>query len=92
MEITETYEQWEERVTRLARERAMEEGKAAGQAQGKAEGKAEAKLEVTLRMLKRRFGPIEPEVMRRVQAAPDTELDAILDRLFIASSLDEALD
>lgn len=99
MEITETYEQWEERVTRLARERAIEEGKAWGQAQGKAEGRAEgkaegmaeAKVEVTLRLLERRFGPIEPDVMRRVRAAPDTELDAVLDRLFIASSLDEAL-
>ena len=79
MEITETYEQWEERVTRLARERAIEEGK------------AEGKAEVALRLLARRFGAIEEDAVRRVRTAPEAELDAILDRVLTASSLAEAL-
>ena len=83
MEITETYEQWEERVTRLARERAIEEGTA--------KGKAEGRAEVLLRLLARRFGPLEPEVVHRVRAAPEPELDAILDRILTASSLSETL-
>jgi hypothetical protein len=79
MEITETYEQWEERVTRAARERAIQEGKA--------EGKAEA----VLRLLARRFGAVDPDTAVRVRAAREEALDQILDRLLTASCLSDAL-
>ena len=62
-----------------------EEGKREGLTQGKAEGKAEA----LLRLLERRFGAV-PEVSRaRVLAAPVEDLDAWLDAVISASSLDD---
>ena len=83
MEITETYEQWEARVTREARAQA----RSAALAEGKTEGKAES----ALRLLSRRFGPLAPPAEARVRGASASELDAILDRVLIASSLEEAL-
>ncbi len=75
MEIRETYEQWEERVTR------------ARTAQGKAQGKAEA----VLRLLRKRFGAVDPSLEQRVSVAPEAELDDMLDRVLTASSLADAV-
>ncbi|MBX7193738.1 MAG: DUF4351 domain-containing protein [Sandaracinaceae bacterium] len=95
MEINETYEQWEERVKSAARAVAIAEGLARGIAEGrvegKAEGKAEGKGEALLRLLAQRFGPIPPQLEHRIRAASEHELDAMLDRLFTASSLEETI-
>ena len=62
----------------------LEQGSERGFAKGMAEGKAD-----TLRMqLGRRFGPIQQDVQKRIDAASLTELDAWLDALLRAPSID----
>lgn len=83
MEIHETYEQWEERVTR-ARE-------ARGKAEGKAEGKAQGKAEALLRLLRRRFGPLDQADEDRVTGSDDAAINQMLDRVLTATSPREAI-
>lgn len=107
MEIRETYEQWEERVTRDARERAIREGRAEGMAQGLAQGMAQGmaqglaqgktegatrgKADAVVRLLEKRFGPVEAALEARVHDADEATLDAILDRLLTAASARDAI-
>lgn len=68
-------------------ERTYQKGKAEGRAEGKAEGKAEGRAETLLRMLRRRFGPLDPAVELRVCSGSAAELDAWTDRILDAPTL-----
>ncbi len=61
-------------------------------AEGRAEGRAEARVEIALRLLALRFGPLAEATQARVQRAKGTELDAVIDRLLTARTLEEALE
>ena len=71
------------------------EGKAKGEAEGEAKGEArgEAKGEaVTLkRLLKRRFARVPTWVEQRIGAAPEAQVDAWLDAIFDATSVEGLL-
>ena len=56
------------------------------------EGLALAKAATLTRQLTRRFGPLPEWAVLRVQQAPPVELDAWLDRIFDAPTLQAALD
>jgi hypothetical protein len=57
-----------------------------------AEGKAEGRVEIVLRQLTLRFGPLAAAVQTRVRGAPDAQLDAVVERVISAQTLEEALD
>ena len=67
----------------------LAEGLMRGKAEGRAEGKAEGKAETLLRQLERRFGAVPEDARARVLSAPIEDLDAWLDAIVSASSLDE---
>ena len=77
----------EERVMSIAAEQWKAEGFNLGLAQGEARGKAEGKAETLLRLLRRRFHALTPEVEGRVQKADGARLDEWLDRFVDAKAL-----
>ncbi|WP_175477158.1 Rpn family recombination-promoting nuclease/putative transposase [Ruania alba] len=62
-----------------------------GVAQGVAKGRAEGAAHMLTRLLVQRFGPPTPEQTERIQAATPEELDAWVDRLPGAASIDDVL-
>ncbi len=68
------------------------EGKATGRdegwAEGEVEGKGEGKAEDLKRLLKRRFNTLPPWVAQRIDAASIAQLDAWLEGIFAAPSLE----
>ncbi|MGI9322175.1 MAG: hypothetical protein ACR2PJ_01205, partial [Pseudomonadales bacterium] len=66
-------------------EQVADENKAEGEAKGKVEGKAET----LTNLLRRKFGSVSVDARRRVKQASLAELDAWLDAIITASSLDE---
>ncbi|CAK0752452.1 hypothetical protein CCP1ISM_460004 [Azospirillaceae bacterium] len=77
----------EERIMSIAGEQLKAEGFNSGIAQGRAEGKAEGKAETLLRLLRRRFHALAPDVEVRVQNAGNAQLDEWLDRFVDAKAL-----
>jgi predicted transposase YdaD len=58
--------------------------------EGRAEGLREGKREALLRQLETKFGPLPEEVASQVRAVESIEeLDACLDRVLVAASLDD---
>ncbi|MCA8950306.1 MAG: Rpn family recombination-promoting nuclease/putative transposase [Planctomycetes bacterium] len=64
-------------------ERTYQQGKNEGKAEGKAEGRAEA----LLRLLHKRFGPVDPASETRVRRATIADLDRWTDRVLDAATL-----
>ena len=64
--------------------RGFEKGEARGLAKGRAEGEAKS----LIRLLERRFGPLPAAVRSRVDGADLNQLDAWIDRVLDAKSLD----
>ncbi len=67
------------------------EGEAKGEVKGKAEGKAEGKADSLKRLLARRFGPLPAGAEQRIDRAAVAQLDAWLDGIFDAASLDDLI-
>ena len=67
------------------------EGKAEGKAEGLIEGRMEGRVELILELLARRFGPLPDSIQTRVRCAQDAQLDAVVERLLTAQTLQEAL-
>jgi hypothetical protein len=67
------------------------EGRAEGKAEGKEEGKAEGRVEIVLRQLTLRFGPLAEAVQTRVRGANCAQLDALVERVISAQTLEDAL-
>ena len=57
-------------------------------AEGEVKGKAEGKAESLKRLLVRRFGPLPVWATQRIDAAPIAQLDAWLDGIFDAASVE----
>ena len=68
-------------------ERIRQEGVSQGITQGLSRGQAKT----LLRLLHKRFGPLSEAVVARIQAASDTELDRLTDRILDVDSLDALL-
>lgn len=64
------------------------EGAAKGRAEGEARGRAEGEAKVLKRQLTRRFGPLPKWAAARIDAAAIDQLDAWLDGIFDAESLE----
>ena len=77
----------------LAKGRAEGEatGRAEGEAKGRAEGEAKGRTELLLRLLDRRFGPLDDATEARVRAAPVDVVERWSDRLLTAATLAEVL-
>jgi predicted transposase YdaD len=58
-------------------------------AEGRAEGKAEAMAATLLKLLSRRFGPVPSGIEQRVRSAGTDQLDAWLDAVIDAPTLDD---
>ena len=89
MEVT-----WAEKMIEKGRVEGREEGRAQGQEEGREQGlKAgliEGKRETLIRLLTTKFGSISEEIRFRVQALESvTELDAYLERVLVATSIDD---
>jgi Domain of unknown function (DUF4351) len=59
--------------------------------QGKAEGKAEGRVEIVLKLLALRFGPLSEAVRACVHRAQEAQLDAMVERVLTAQTLEEVL-
>jgi len=59
--------------------------------QGKEEGRAEGRAEVVLKLLALRFGPLNEGIQARIQRARDTQVDAVVERVLTARTLEEVL-
>lgn len=79
----------EESMLSLAAREWIAEGEAKGIAQGKAEGLHEGQARTLLRQLRRRFGPLAPDVEARVRDADCARLDDWSERILDAHELDD---
>ena len=74
-------------------QRGLEKGRLEGQQEGRLEGQQEGLLEGTQLalqgLLTKRFGPLPEDVLGQIGSASIAQIDTWLDRLLIASSLDE---
>ena len=77
-----------ETLLKQGAERGFIEGKAEGKVEGSAEGEVKGKAETLRMLLARRFGPVPQDVHKRIDAASMTELNAWLDGVLDAESLD----
>jgi hypothetical protein len=78
-------------VTPIQETKAYQSIYAEGEVKGKTEGKAEGKAESLKRLLARRFGQLPAHAEQRIDAAPVAQLDAWLDRIFDAASLEDLI-
>ena len=60
-------------------------------AQGRMEGKVEGRVEIVLKLLALRFGPLSEGAQACVRDAPGAQLDAVVERVLTARTLEEAL-
>ena len=60
-----------------------------GRLEGREEGREEGKEETLRRLLERRFGPLPPAAIQRVESASLAELEGWFDRLLDARTLQE---
>ena len=63
--------------------------KAEGRVEGKAEGKAEGEALALQKLLKKRFGAVPSEVLAKISVASLEQIDAWLDQVLDAESLDD---
>jgi Domain of unknown function (DUF4351) len=56
-----------------------------------AQGKTEGRVEIVLKLLALRFGPLTEVIRTHVGSAPDAQLDAVVDTVLTAQTLEEAL-
>jgi len=60
-------------------------------AEGEAKGKAEGKAMSLKRLVKRRFATLPAWAEQRIDAAPEAQVDAWLDAIFEATSVEDLL-
>jgi predicted transposase YdaD len=85
------YEAGQAKIRREGREEGRVEGREEGRVEGREEGRVEGKAAVLLELLALKFGQLSPEVVQRVQTAPEASLDSWLKRLMSATKLDDVL-
>jgi hypothetical protein len=60
-------------------------------AKGRVEGKVQGRIEIILKMLALRFGPLTASLEARIRNAQGEQLDAVIERMLTAQTLEEAL-
>ena len=78
----------EEGVMGRMMEKLIAEGRVEGEELGIAKGRAEGEAKSLTRLLERRFGPLAAAVKSRIDGADLNQLDAWIDRVLDAKSLD----
>ncbi|MBK1733514.1 DUF2887 domain-containing protein [Thiococcus pfennigii] len=78
-------------VTPIQETKAYQSIFAEGKAEGETEGEAKGRAESLKRLLVRRFGPLPAWAAQRIDAAPVPQLDAWLDAIFEAASVEELI-
>ena len=73
-------------------QRAREEGMQQGIEQGMYRGRVEGERALLRRLLRRRFGPLSPETVERVEQASPRDLEAWAENVLDAGTLDEVFD
>ncbi len=84
-------ERWEAVMGELAQE-LIGRGRAEGRAAGIAEGMAEGRVAGLVRLLERRFGPLQARVLDRIEGAPLDRIEAWFDAAIDAPSLSDVFD
>ena len=83
-------------VERIGIEKGKLEGKLEGilegELRGKLEGKQEEAANLFQRLMTRRFGAIQPEIIKRVAAAPCDQIEHWMDNIFDATSIDDVFN
>ena len=64
---------------------------ALGRDEGRDEGRQAGQRAIVLRLLTKRFGPLPPAALERIEQADTSTLEDWADRLLTADSLDEVL-
>ncbi len=81
---------WADRMRTKWEKEGWEKGEKEGEKKGLIDGKREGKRETLLRLLTKKYGPLSEEVTTRVRSLESVdELDAYLDRVLTATSLEE---
>ncbi|MEX1214272.1 DUF4351 domain-containing protein [Saccharospirillum sp.] len=74
-------------LTERLKAEGMEQGRAQGMEQGMAQGMAQGERAVLHRQLQRRFGPLSSQVLNRLEAANQQQLELWAERILDADSL-----
>ncbi|MEZ2744906.1 DUF4351 domain-containing protein [Halopseudomonas bauzanensis] len=67
----------------------MQKGRQEGRLEGRQEGRQEGKQDILLRLLTRRFGPLDAMTEHRLQSASAVDLERWTDNILDARTLDE---
>jgi len=90
--LAERVDEWTEKWKREGKLEGKREGKREGKLEGKREGKREGLLEgktdALKHLLRRRFGELPPWAQARIESATLDQLDAWLDGIFAAETLE----
>jgi hypothetical protein len=62
---------------------------AEGKVEGRAEGKVEGRAEALCKLLTLKFGDLPPHVSHRLRTASESEMDAFVERILGAVTLDQ---
>ena len=76
-------------ISEILYQEAVSEGEARGEVRGEARGEAKGRVATLIRQLERRFGPLSPDMVSRIEGASPEELDTWTDQVLDASSLEE---
>jgi hypothetical protein len=68
-----------------------EQLRAEGRAEGEAKGRAEGRVRTLMRQMTLKFGPLSPEHAALIEHATEQQLDAYLDRILTASTIEAVL-
>jgi len=82
--LAERVKQWTEEW----KQQGLAEGEAKGLAKGRVEGKAEGKADSLSKLIQLKFGMLPDHVKRQIERADCSQLDAWLERILTAESLD----
>ena len=89
---TQWAEEYKAQGEMLGLEKGMEKGIEKGMEKGLDKGKHDGLAKAALRLLERRFAPLPDWVAPHLAQATETQLEAYLDGLLSAASLDELFD
>ena len=83
--LAESIDRWNREI----REEGREEGREKGREEGREEGRQEGEVRVVLRLLRLKFGPLDPEIEERVHSADADRLLGWSERILTAESLQD---
>jgi predicted transposase YdaD len=85
--LAESIDRWNREIREEGRQEGRQEGWQEGREEGRAEGRQEGEARVVLRLLRLKFGPLEPEIEDRVRSGDADRLLEWGERALTAESL-----